>query len=107
MSTNSGSKPRLQRQIEVIEQKVNSLDRYYRVTVPNNVRFVGTVNIDHTTQGFSDKVIDRLDVIQFEAADLTVILPERRNIIPIGLSARQFSDFCHQADSSIMWRRSN
>jgi len=35
-----------------------------RIKVGENVRFVGTVNIDETTYHFSDKVLDRADVIQ-------------------------------------------
>lgn len=48
----------------------SDLERYQSVPIPSNVKFVGTVNVDHTTHGFSDKVLDRANVIQFERANL-------------------------------------
>ena len=35
-----------------------------RITLPRNLNFIGTVNMDETTQGFSDKVLDRAQVIE-------------------------------------------
>lgn len=37
-----------------------------RLTIPNNVRFVGAVNMDDTTHFLSPKVLDRAHVLQFE-----------------------------------------
>lgn len=34
--------------------------------IPNNVRFVGTMNLDHTVKGLSPKIIDRSFVIKLE-----------------------------------------
>ncbi|MBG9794044.1 hypothetical protein ABD76_16645 [Paenibacillus dendritiformis] len=36
------------------------------VLIPENVKFVGTVNIDESTHHFSDKVLDRANVISLE-----------------------------------------
>lgn len=38
--------------------------------IPDNVRFVGTVNVDETTHFFSPKVLDRVAVQSFAAPDL-------------------------------------
>jgi hypothetical protein len=37
------------------------------VSLPPNLRFVGTVNVDETTHGFADKVYDRAQVIEIPA----------------------------------------
>lgn len=39
-----------------------------RVTLPDNLFIVGTVNVDETTYMFSPKVLDRANVIEFRAA---------------------------------------
>lgn len=38
--------------------------------LPPNLYFIGTVNVDETTHGFSPKVLDRAFTIEFEAAEL-------------------------------------
>lgn len=48
------------------------------IFMPRNVRIVGTVNIDQTTQMLSDKLLDRADVIQFERVDLAKLSLEAR-----------------------------
>lgn len=88
----------IEREIRLLNQWISDLERYREVPVPPNVRFVGTVNIDHTTHGFSDKVIDRTNVIQFERVDLQKF-DELRRSRPVrvearGLAFQQFSRFC-------------
>jgi hypothetical protein len=83
----------LEQKLQALERRLEALDRYLKVEVTPNVRFVGTVNIDHTTQGFSDKVIDRVDVIQFESANLDANL-QRTDVSGMGLSYQQFEEFC-------------
>ena len=41
----------------------NSYDYPDVITLKNNIRFIGTVNIDETTYHFADKVLDRANVI--------------------------------------------
>lgn len=82
----------IEKQAEALQRKIDDLDRYSDVCIPTNLRFVGTVNIDHTTQGFSDKVVDRVNVIQFEAADLDVEL-RSTDVSGIGLSYHEFELF--------------
>jgi len=77
------------------------------IHIPRNIRFVGTVNIDHTTHAISDKVLDRANVIQFEWADLeheSVSLRRRwldsaeRTVEPKRLRPDQFEDFAALRD---------
>ncbi|NCC84892.1 MAG: hypothetical protein EOM03_12310, partial [Clostridia bacterium] len=42
----------------------------FRIWVPNNVFFVGTMNEDETTQTLSDKVLDRSNVLRFGKPDV-------------------------------------
>jgi 5-methylcytosine-specific restriction protein B len=46
------------------------------VSIPKNVFFVGTVNIDETTHAFSPKVLDRANVIEFNDVDVDAVLSE-------------------------------
>lgn len=80
-------------------QVITDLEKYQEVPIPPNVRFVGTVNIDHTTHGFSDKVLDRANVIQFEHADLRVKL-EPTVVEAKGLTYQQFADYRKDKDLS-------
>lgn len=50
---------------------------YQRLRLHDNVRFVGTVNIDETTHFFSPKVLDRCQVVAFGAPDLAAPRRER------------------------------
>lgn len=36
------------------------------IRIPNNVRFIGAINIDETTHYFSPKILDRIHVVKFE-----------------------------------------
>lgn len=44
----------------------NSADYPYKITIGENVKFVGTINVDESTYHFSDKVLDRANVIQLD-----------------------------------------
>lgn len=44
----------------------NSSKYNHEITIGKNVRFVGTVNIDESTHHFSNKVLDRADLITLE-----------------------------------------
>lgn len=44
----------------------NSADYPDKITIRDNVKFVGTVNVDESTYHFSDKVLDRANVIQLD-----------------------------------------
>lgn len=83
----------VEREIRLWGQMQSDLEKYQEVPIPGNIRFVGTVNVDHTTHGFSDKVLDRANVIQFERVDLSVSL-KRKPSAAKGLSYTQFAAFC-------------
>lgn len=52
---------------------------YEKVPIGDNVRFMGTVNIDETTHFFSPKVLDRSQVATFAAPDLSAQRPVARS----------------------------
>lgn len=75
----------IQRKIPLISERSQqrlaaqgkSVDVPASVTIPANLLFTGTINVDETTQPLSDKVIDRANTIEFFAVDLDKI-PERQ-----------------------------
>ena len=68
-----------------LKEQGRSIDVPASLSLPVNLLFTGTINVDETTQPISDKVIDRANTIEFFAVDLGKI-PERRPepaVIPI------------------------
>lgn len=54
------------------ESRLYNSDKYKStVKIGNNVRFIGTVNIDESTFHFSDKVLDRANVIKLDIIPYT------------------------------------
>lgn len=54
------------------ESRLYNSDKYKpTVEIGNNIRFIGTVNIDESTFHFSDKVLDRANVIKLEIIPYT------------------------------------
>ena len=53
-----------------VERANDPYGAYRQLPLAPNLRFVGTVNIDETTQFFSPKVIDRASLLHLEAPDL-------------------------------------
>jgi 5-methylcytosine-specific restriction protein B len=45
-------------------------DMEYKTSIPSNLFFTGTVNMDETTYRFSPKVLDRANTIEFHEIDL-------------------------------------
>lgn len=54
----------------------NAADYPWKITIGENVRFIGTVNVDESTYHFSDKVLDRANVITLEVMDYSMSLEE-------------------------------
>jgi len=52
-----------------IELDAGPSEERFRVWVPENILFVGTMNEDETTQALSDKVLDRSNVMRFGMPD--------------------------------------
>lgn len=54
------------------ETRLYNSDKYKStVKIGNNIRFIGTVNIDESTFHFSDKVLDRANVIKLNVIPYT------------------------------------
>lgn len=54
------------------ETRLYNVDKYLSsVKIGNNLRFIGTVNMDESTFHFSDKVLDRANVIQLDLVPYT------------------------------------
>ena len=55
------------------------------VDLPPNLYFIGTVNVDETTQGFADKIYDRAQVIEItherEEVASRIELPELKDVL--------------------------
>lgn len=57
-----------------LENKLYNADKYpSEIIIRDNILFVGTVNIDESTYHFSDKVLDRANVITLNAQELNKI----------------------------------
>lgn len=60
-----------QRQLQLYDNQYlgrlyNSREYPDRITIGDNIKFIGTVNVDESTYHFSDKVLDRANVIQLD-----------------------------------------
>lgn len=55
-----------------IQPRLYNGDKYpANIKIPNNIRFVGTMNIDETTFQVSDKVLDRANVIRLKSVSFS------------------------------------
>lgn len=64
-------RPVNQRELQLYDKQYsgrlyNSAEYPNRIKIGDNVKFIGTVNIDESTYHFSDKVLDRANVIQLD-----------------------------------------
>ena len=55
-------------------------DKYSQLYIPENVFFIGTVNMDETTFPFSKKVLDRANTIEFSDVDLAFDFTDREYV---------------------------
>lgn len=67
-------RPTNQRELQLYDKQYsgrlyNSSEYPSRIKIGDNVKFIGTVNIDESTYHFSDKVLDRANVIQLDILD--------------------------------------
>lgn len=51
----------------------NDIEMYGSLTIPENLYFIGTVNMDETTYPFSKKVLDRANTIEFTHINLELL----------------------------------
>lgn len=84
-----------------LEHRFYNSDKYKpTISIGNNVLFVGTVNLDESTHNFSDKVLDRSNVIALNVLPFTDYL-NRQNLIfsevsktpTEGVSAKTYKNF--------------
>jgi hypothetical protein len=74
---------------EGVSNEADPYSSYRLIPLNDNLRFVGTVNIDETTHFFSPKILDRSQVISFQCPKLETIGTEMRadeklgGIIPV------------------------
>ncbi len=67
-------RPAEQRILKLYDEKYeklfsNAAQYPSRITIGDNIKFVGTVNVDESTYHFSDKVLDRANVIELNVLD--------------------------------------
>jgi 5-methylcytosine-specific restriction endonuclease McrBC GTP-binding regulatory subunit McrB len=62
------------------------------VQIPDNLFVIGTVNIDESTQGISNKVLDRANTIELENVDFTPAEP----VAPLGYETADLHLLGHQ-----------
>ncbi|GAP40943.1 McrB family protein [Flexilinea flocculi] len=65
----------------------------YEIDVPHNIFICGTVNVDETTHPFSDKVLDRAQIIQYGNVEFADYKQSAENVIPTFVSYSKFREF--------------
>lgn len=69
------------------------------VQFPNNLRFIGTINYDHTTEELSPRILDRINVIQLDKVnDLIVNSISQSDITALSISFQRCIDFFELTD---------
>lgn len=71
------------------------------IKFPNNLRFIGTINYDHTTEELSPRVLDRINIIQLnKSEDINFSNVSNSKIKTIQLSFKRCIDFFELADNN-------
>ncbi|MFO1055123.1 MAG: hypothetical protein U1F36_23140 [Planctomycetota bacterium] len=73
------------------ENQGDPFSRHRVLTIPPNVRFVGTVNIDESIHFFSPKVMDRCAVVSLSQGDLDAAIRPTAQARELGLPAVPWS----------------
>ncbi|MFD3448220.1 McrB family protein [Microbacteriaceae bacterium 4G12] len=87
---------------ENLESKLyNSAEYPPRVAIGDNVIFVGTVNMDESTYHFSDKVLDRANVITLDVLKYSLLgqLKEVQDSIEQQIDYKQYNSFRNTDES--------
>lgn len=66
MLGNSDKESMLQLHAKIKRRLIDILKFPSTIKIPNNVRFIGAINVDETTHYFSPKILDRIHVVKFE-----------------------------------------
>lgn len=71
------------------------------IKFPNNLRFIGTINYDHTTEELSPRVLDRINIIQLnKSEDINFSNISNSKIKNIQLSFKRCIDFFELTDNN-------
>lgn len=71
------------------------------IKFPNNLRFIGTINYDHTTEELSPRVLDRINIIQLnKSEDINFSNISSSKIKNIQLSFKRCIDFFELTDNN-------
>lgn len=72
------------------------------VKFPNNLRFIGTINYDHTTEELSPRVLDRINIIQLDnrTEDININSFSNLEIKNIQLSFQKCIEFFELSESN-------
>jgi hypothetical protein len=72
------------------------------IQIPNNVRFIGAINVDETTHYFSPKILDRVHIMKFENPLLIednvrsyfadAVINDEKEMLPVHLLPSQLSE---------------
>lgn len=74
-----------------IKNRLKSLQQYPpTITIPQNIKFIGTINKDESTKNISPKVIDRSFVIYLDTNNRSMSIDKDLNIERLHLKANQF-----------------
>ncbi|SOU87552.1 AAA family ATPase [Tenacibaculum dicentrarchi] len=69
------------------------------VKFPNNLRFIGTINYDHTTEELSPRVLDRINIIQLNKAnDIGFDTVKKEAIDNINITFQRCQDYFEIAE---------
>lgn len=93
-----------QRKINLYNQDLtnrfyNSEKYPHEVKIPRNVLFVGTVNLDESTFQFSDKVLDRANVINLNILPFSELISEKefedgkKQVVKKGIDYEKYKEF--------------
>jgi hypothetical protein len=91
-------------------ENAKELIKYYpsNFVIPPNVRFVGTLNMDHTVKSLSPKVIDRSLVIELlkltenEEKEIIETVKKHNNNLPINVPLTQFCTSPSESDEAVV-----
>lgn len=90
-----------------IENRVyNAFEYPAEVPIGKNVIFVGTVNVDESTYHFSDKVLDRANVIKLHSRNFTelkaLLSEEKKELSVKTITMKTFSEFMHKENNAAL-----
>lgn len=102
-------KPDGQRKLKLYDEGLaqrlyNSSEYKSEIIIGNNIKFIGTVNIDESTYHFSDKVLDRSNVINLNILDYSKEwkLDKYGYVSPVHWSSEDFDKISINKNDSIM-----